>query len=181
MRRRDLLKAGGVGILAFALRSLPAVGAEGGSGAVKLVLYKRGTDGEEPPVEREIVGWAIANTTGAEQLMILVNLTDGQPDAEYDVYVDVNGQGNSEELPPLSTNKKGKGTVRLVLDLSEFATTEESVGVQVLGDGPDSFASDEMAVPLKSEKKAKKKKAKKKAAKKKAKKKKAKKKVAKKE
>ena len=55
MRRRDLLKAGGVGILAFALRNLPAIGAEGGSGAVKLLLYSRRVDGEESPLEREVV------------------------------------------------------------------------------------------------------------------------------
>ncbi len=180
MRRRDLLKAGGVGILAFVLRNLPAMGAEGGSGAVELVLFRRGGGGEVPPVELETVGWAIANTTGAGELIILVNLTDGQPDAEYDVFVDVNGLGNPEDVALLSTNDEGRGTVHLTLDLSNYPPTEDSVDVQVGGDGPDSFASAVTPVALKSRKKAKKKVAKKKVAKKKAKKKAAKKKVAKK-
>ncbi len=179
MRRRDLLKAGGVGILAFALRNLSAAGAEGGSGIVRLVLYSRRVDGEESPVEREVVGWAIAETTHAGELKILVNLTEGQPNADYDIYVDVNGQGNLEALPVLSTNADGEGSVRLVLDLSNFgfSAMDNSVGVRVFGYGSDNFASDETAVPLKTRKTAKKKVAKKKATKKKAKKKVAKKKA----
>ncbi len=176
MRRRDLLKAGGVGILAFALRSLPAVGAQGGSGAVKLTLYRRDAGGE-PPVDSEIVGWAIANTTGAGELIILVNLTEGQPNAEYDVFLTVNGEGSPDGLGLLGTDDNGKGTLHLRLDLPE--TTESTVPVQAFLIGPDFLDSDEMPVPLKTRKKAKKK-AKKKVAKKKVAKKKAKKKVTKK-
>lgn len=164
MRRRELLKVGGAGILAFALRNIPAVGAEGRSGAVKLVLYKLGADGIGIPIDAETVGWAIANTTAAGKLMVLVKLTEGQPNEEY--YVDV--LINDVEVYPddpmlLNTNDNGKGTLRLVIDLPEDLLTDDTVDVQVDG---GSFASDKKAVPLK-QKVTKKKVVKKKAAKKK--------------
>ncbi len=178
MRRRDLLKAAGVGILAFALRNVPAVGAEGGSGAVKLTLFRRGDPGADPPTEDEIVGWAIANTTGSGELVILVKLTGGEPNAEYDVFVTVDGGEFPGGLELLSTDDEGKGSVHLKLDLPE--TTEDIVPVQALLMGPEILDSDVTPVPLKTNRRAKKKVAKKKVAKKKAKKKVAKKKVAKK-
>ncbi|UCG58187.1 MAG: hypothetical protein JSU70_01520 [Phycisphaerales bacterium] len=180
MKRRDLLKAGGLGILAFVLRNLPVEGAEGRSGAIKLVLRRR--SGEEEPGDAgvgEPIGWAIVNTTAEDQLSVLVDLSKAAPQAEYFVYVEVNGEWREEDVVVLSTDDRGTGTVRLVLDPTEYPESWPAVGVQVKMEGEEAgFAG--ARVPVRLKKKAKKKATKKKATKKKAKKKATKKKTAKK-
>lgn len=164
MKRRDLLKAGGFGILAFALRNIPAEGAEGGSGAVRLVLSKR-TGGEDPndAGAGEIVGWAIVNTTAPtgqanRQLHVLVTLDKGDPSAEYDIRVEINGVWRLPDVGPLSTSANGKGSSRLVLNLSDYPGSWPTVDIQVeVGEEGTGFASATTAVPQKRKARKKKK------------------------
>ena len=125
-------------------------------GAVHLSLSER--DGTELVWNQAgngpVVGWAIANTTGAGALIVQIHLDNGAPDRVLDVYVKVNvDSGYVGAETTMETNRQGKGNGHVVLDVSE--EPGDAVLVQVVVKKPEhrwlrlGYASAYLPVPKK--------------------------------
>ena len=125
-------------------------------GAVHLSLSER--DGTELVWNQAgngpVVGWAIANTTGAGALIVQIHLDSATPDTVFDVYVKVNqDSGYVGGIGAVETNRKGKANGHMVLDVSE--EPGDAVLVQVVVKEQDEqfdwagYASEYLPVPMK--------------------------------
>jgi hypothetical protein len=130
-------------------------------GAVKTVLNER--MGGDPPNDvgsGETAGWAIFNTTcDLEECVVLegiwlvvnIHLEDGMPEAEYDVYVKIDGTVNL--VGQLYTNKKGKGNFHSMMELSDAMNEEVDVQAVVKPEGTKAivgYATATEPVPVKN-------------------------------
>jgi len=124
-------------------------------GAVDFSLSERdGTEEWNEPGNGRVVGWAIANTTGAGALIVQIHLDSATPDAVFDVYVKVNqDSGWVGRIGTIETNRRGKGNGHVVLDVSE--EPGDAVLVQVVVKPENvylprvGYASEYLPVPMK--------------------------------